>query len=69
GRRRRRLRGRVRHQERLGRTISLTHRHAIDTHDKTHFSLLNPTFGIPARYGTGIDWNEFHTRVEWQSND
>ena len=27
------------------------------------------TFGIPARYGTGIDWNEFHTRVEWQSND
>ena len=20
------------------------------------------TFGIPARYGTGIDWNEFHTR-------
>ena len=19
------------------------------------------TFGIPARYGTGIDWNEFHT--------
>ena len=35
---RRRLRGRVRHQERLGRTISLTHRHAIDTHDKTHFS-------------------------------
>ena len=27
------------------------------------------TFGIPARYGTGIDRNEFHTRVEWQSND
>lgn len=37
GRRRRRLRGRVRHQERLERTLSLTHRHAIDTHDKTHF--------------------------------
>ena len=27
------------------------------------------TFGIPARYGTGIDWNDFHTRVEWPSND
>ena len=27
------------------------------------------TFGTPARYGTGIDWNDFHTRVEWQSND
>ena len=30
---------------------------------------MHETFGIPARYGTGIDWNEFHTRVEWQSND
>ena len=30
---------------------------------------ITQTFGIPARYGTGIDWNEFHTRVEWQSND
>ena len=27
------------------------------------------TFGTLARYGTGIDWNDFHTRVEWQSND
>lgn len=27
------------------------------------------TFGIPPRYGTGIDWNDFHTRVQWPSND
>lgn len=30
---------------------------------------MHETFGIPMRHGTGIDWNEFHTRVEWQSND
>ena len=30
---------------------------------------MHETFGIPMRYGTGIDRNEFHTRVEWQSND
>lgn len=23
------------------------------------------TFGIPSRYGTGIDWNEFHARVRY----
>ena len=30
---------------------------------------MHETFGIPVRHGTGIDWNEFHTRIEWQSND
>ncbi|NEG90546.1 IS1249 family transposase [Bifidobacterium aerophilum] len=30
---------------------------------------MHETFGIPMRYGTGIDWNDFHTRVQWQSND
>ncbi|MBT1173914.1 IS1249 family transposase [Bifidobacterium sp. MA2] len=30
---------------------------------------MHETFGIPMRYGTGIDWNDFHTRVEWPSND
>nr|WP_237746116.1 IS1249 family transposase [Bifidobacterium saguini] len=30
---------------------------------------LYDTFGIPMRYGTGIDWNDFHTRVKWQSNN
>ena len=24
-----------------------------------------PLFGIPARYGTGIDWNEFHTNTRY----
>ena len=37
------------------------------TKHQTHILAYNP--GIPARYGTGIDWNEFRTRVEWQSND
>lgn len=23
------------------------------------------TFGIPNRYGTGVDWNEFHTRTRY----
>ena len=26
-------------------------------------------FGIPARYGTGIDWNEFHTSTPWKGTD
>lgn len=26
-------------------------------------------FGIPARYGTGIDWNEFHTSTPWKDTD
>lgn len=26
-------------------------------------------FGIPARYGTGIDWNEFHTSIQWHTID
>ena len=26
-------------------------------------------FGIPARYGTGIDWNESHTNTPWKDTD
>ena len=26
-------------------------------------------FGIPARYGTGIDWNESHTSTPWRNTD
>ncbi|MFU0563006.1 IS256 family transposase, partial [Gardnerella vaginalis] len=26
---------------------------------------LSEVFGIPARYGTGVDWNEFHKRREY----
>ena len=26
-------------------------------------------FDIPARYGTGIDWNEFHTNTPWRNTN
>ncbi|WP_242500534.1 hypothetical protein [Bifidobacterium pseudolongum] len=26
-------------------------------------------FGIPARYGTGIDWNEFHASTPWKNTN
>ena len=26
-------------------------------------------FGLPARYGTGIDWNESHTNTPWRNTD
>ncbi|MFP1712003.1 IS256 family transposase, partial [Gardnerella vaginalis] len=26
---------------------------------------LSEVFGIPARYGTGVDWNEFHKSREY----
>ncbi len=25
--------------------------------------------GLPARYGTGIDWNESHTNTPWRNTD
>ncbi|WP_158276229.1 hypothetical protein [Bifidobacterium callitrichidarum] len=32
-------------------------------------SAAKSRLGIPTKYGIGIDWNDFRTRVEWQSND
>ncbi|MFP1712008.1 IS256 family transposase, partial [Gardnerella vaginalis] len=26
---------------------------------------LSKVFGIPARYGNGVDWNEFHKNIEY----
>ena len=34
---------------------------------RTHILAYNPRF--PSRYGTGIDWNEFHTSTPWNNTD
>lgn len=39
------------------------------THNRTHSLPITQgtweTYGIPNRYGTGIDWNEFHTATRY----
>ena len=45
--------------------IEQLYRQAWEHSDEGQQALL----GIPARYGTGIDWNEFHTRTPWHETD
>lgn len=39
------------------------------THNRTYSLPITQgtweTYGIPNRYGTGIDWNEFHTATRY----
>ncbi len=45
--------------------IEQLYRQAWEHSDEGQQALL----GILARYGTGIDWNEFHTRTPWHETD
>ena len=45
--------------------IEHLYRQAWEYSDEGQRALL----GLPARYGTGIDWNESHTSTPWRNTD
>lgn len=45
--------------------LAALYRQAWEHSDEGQRALL----GLPARYGTGIDWNESHTSTPWRNTD